>query len=125
MTRKKDYYEILGVGKTASEKEIKGAYRRLARRFHPDVNPGDKGAEERFKEVAEAFAVLSDPDKRAKYDRGGHEAFEPGFDPFQGVSFDFQDLGLGNLSDLFEMFGGRAGRRGGARRAARGADTQL
>jgi DnaJ-class molecular chaperone len=121
---KKDYYEILGVSRSATEKELKAAYRKLARKFHPDVNPGDKGAEERFKEVSEAFAVLSDPEKRAKYDRGGHDAFEPGFDPFQGATIDFQDLGLGNLSDIFELFGG--GRRArGQRRTARGEDLQF
>ena len=102
MPAKKDYYEILGVPRTATEKELKAAYRKLARKHHPDVNPGDKSSEEKFKEVSEAFAVLSDHDKRAKYDRGGHDAFEPGFDPFQGTTIDFQDLGLGNLSDIFE-----------------------
>lgn len=117
MTAKKDYYEILGVPRTVGEKELKAAYRRLARKHHPDVNPGDKSAEDKFKEVSEAFAVLSDPEKRAKYDRGGHEAFEPGFDPFQGSTVNFEDLGLGNLSDLFEMFGGG---RGGGRRGSRG-----
>lgn len=124
MTSKKDYYEILGVPRTAGEKELKAAYRRLARKHHPDVNPGNKAAEEKFKEISEAFAVLSDSEKRAKYDRGGHEAFEPGFDPFQGVTFDFQDLGLGNLSDLFELFGGR-GRRGGAGGPAAGSNLHL
>ena len=74
--------------------------------------------------MSAAFAVLSDPDKRAKYDRGGHDAFEPGFDPFQGTTIDFQDLGLGNLSDIFELFGG--GRRARSqRRAARGEDLQF
>ncbi len=121
MAAKKDYYEILGVARNASDKEIKAAYRRLARKYHPDVNPGDKGAEERFKEVAEAFAVLSDPEKRATYDRGGHEAFGPGFDPFAGVRFDFRDLGLGDLSDLFEVFSGSRRRRP---RSSRGGDIQ-
>jgi len=125
VTKKKDYYEILGVPRSATEKDLKAAYRKLARKFHPDVNPGDKSAEEKFKEVSGAFAVLSDPDKRAKYDRGGHEAFEPGFDPFQGTTIDFQDLGLGNLSDIFEMFGGGGRRRGASRRAARGEDLTL
>jgi len=125
VTAKKDYYEILGVPRTAGEKELKAAYRRLARKHHPDVNPGDKSAEDKFKEISEAFAVLSDPEKRAKYDRGGHEAFEPGFDPFQGATVDFQDLGLGNLSDLFELFGGRGRRRGGPRGASAGESLHL
>ena len=125
MPAKKDYYEILGVPRTATEKELKAAYRKLARKHHPDVNPGDKSSEEKFKEVSEAFAVLSDHDKRAKYDRGGHDAFEPGFDPFQGTTIDFQDLGLGNLSDIFELFGGGGRRRGASARAARGEDLEL
>lgn len=125
MPAKKDYYEILGVSRSATEKELKAAYRKLARKYHPDVNPGDKGAEERFKEVSEAFAVLSDTDKRARYDRGGHDAFGPGFDPFQGATIDFQDLGLGNLSDIFELFGGGGRRPRGPRRAARGEDLQF
>src|SRR5580765_4644995 len=121
----KDYYSVLGVAKTATEKEIKQAFRKLARKHHPDVNPGDKSAEAKFKEVSEAFAVLSDPEKRAKYDRGGHEAFEPGFDPFQGSTIDFEDLGLGNLSDLFELFGGGRRGRGAGRGIRRGEDLQL
>jgi molecular chaperone DnaJ len=122
---RKDYYEILGVPRTATEKDLKAAYRKLARKHHPDVNPGDKSAEEKFKEISGAFAVLSDPEKRAKYDRGGHEAFEPGFDPFQGSTIDFEDLGLGNLSDIFELFGGGGRRRGSVRRTARGEDLAL
>jgi len=121
----KDYYDILGVSRQATEKDLKSAYRKLARKYHPDVNPGDKGAEEKFKEVSAAFAVLSDPEKRAKYDRGGHAAFEPGFDPFQGSTIDFQDLGLGNLSDIFELFGGGGRRPRAGRRAARGEDREL
>lgn len=132
MTRKKDYYEILGVSRDASEKDIKAAYRKLARKFHPDVNPGDKQAEDRFKEIAEAFAVLSDKDQRAKYDQGGHDAFGAGFNPFAGASaggedfFRNFDVGIGDLSDLFRMFTGqdprgRAG-RGGPRR---GEDIQF
>jgi DnaJ-class molecular chaperone len=122
---RKDYYEILGVSRTATEKDLKSAYRKLARKYHPDVNPGDKSAETKFKEVSEAFAVLSSPEKRAKYDRGGHEAFEPGFNPFQGSTIDFEDLGLGNLSDIFELFGGGRGRRGAGRGPRRGEDLQL
>jgi molecular chaperone DnaJ len=120
---KKDYYEILGLSRTASEKEIKAAYRRLARKYHPDVNKGDKAAEEKFKEIAEAFAVLSDPDKRAKYDRGGHQAFGPGFDPFAG--FDFQAAGF-DLSDLFgNLFGGFRGHGERAARPRKGADLRM
>ena len=126
MTSKRDYYEILGVPRTATEKDLKAAYRKLARKYHPDVNPGDKAAEASFKEVSEAFGVLSDPEKRAKYDRGGHEAFGPGFDPTRGVRIDFEDLGLGDLSDVFDLFGwGGAARARGRRRGGRGADVQL
>jgi molecular chaperone DnaJ len=113
MASKKDYYEILGIPRSAAEKEIKAAYRKLARKYHPDVNKGDKAAEEKFKEISEAFAVLSDSEKRAKYDRGGHEAFGPGFDPFAG--FDFASAGLGDFSDLFDLFG-----MGGRPRSSRG-----
>jgi molecular chaperone DnaJ len=116
MAPKKDYYEILGVQKDANEKEIKAAYRRLARKYHPDVNKGEKAAEERFKEISEAFAVLSDSEKRAQYDRGGHAAFGPGFDPFAG--FDFRRAGMGDFADLFEMLGGFGGFGGGARQRA-------
>ena len=129
MPAKKDYYEILGVGRTATDKEIKAAYRKLARKYHPDVNAGDKRAEERFKELSEAFAVLSDPDKRARYDRGGHEAFGPGFDPFQGTpfqggGFDFRHFDLGDLTDLFDLFGAGGPGRGRGRRQRRGQDLQ-
>src|SRR3989442_4651673 len=78
---KKDYYSVLGVRRDASDKEIKQTYRRLARQYHPDVNPGDASAEQKFKEISEAYAVLSNPDSRKKYDRFGHQAFATGFDP--------------------------------------------
>ena len=101
---KRDYYEILAVTRTASQQEIKSAYRKIAVRDHPDKNPGDKAAEERFKEAAEAYAVLSDADKRSRYDRFGHQgvsgAGSAGFDPT--IFGDFSDI----LGDLFG-FGGR------------------
>lgn len=111
---KRDHYEVLGVARDAAEKEIKAAYRKLALKFHPDKNPGDKAAEERFKEAAEAYAVLADPEKRARYDRFGHQgapAFEGGFDP--STFGDFSDI----LGDLFGLggrggFGGRSARGG-------------
>ena len=78
MADKRDYYEVLGVAKNASEDELKKAYRKLAKKYHPDVNPGDKNAEAKFKEATEAYTVLSDPDKRRQYDQFGHAAFENG-----------------------------------------------
>ncbi len=84
MATKRDYYEVLGVGKSAAADEIKKAYRKVAMQFHPDRNPGDKEAEEKFKEAAEAYEVLSDADKRAKYDRYGHQAFAAGAGGFRG-----------------------------------------
>jgi molecular chaperone DnaJ len=117
---KRDYYEIIGVSRTATEQEIKSAYRKLALKYHPDRNPGDKQAEERFKEAAEAYAILADTDKRHMYDRFGHAglggAATGGFDP--NVFTGFEDI-LGGLGDVFgfgDIFGGR--RRGGAQRGA-------
>ena len=87
---KRDYYEVLGVDKSADEATLKKAYRVLAKKYHPDANPGDKEAEAKFKEASEAYAVLSDPDKRAKYDQFGHAAFEGGAGGAGG--FDFSNL---------------------------------
>ncbi|HKQ61514.1 MAG TPA: molecular chaperone DnaJ [Candidatus Polarisedimenticolaceae bacterium] len=120
---KKDYYETLGVPRNADAKQIKAAYRRLARKYHPDVNKGDKAAEERFKEVAEAFAVLSDAERRAQYDRRGHEAFGQGFDPFAGV--DVGNFDLGDLGSLFDLFGGFGSRRPARAQPQRGEDLGL
>lgn len=114
---KRDYYEVLGVAKTATEVEIKRAYRTLAIQHHPDKNPGDHTAEDKFKECAEAYAVLSDSEKRASYDRFGHSAGGAGFDP-----------GFSNIEDIFDMFGfgDVFGSRGGGRRTAvqRGSDLR-
>ncbi len=115
---KRDYYEVLGVSKDASDDDIKRAYRQLAKKYHPDLHPGDKEAEARFKEVNEANAVLSDADKRAKYDRYGHAAFDPtagggsgfgggGFGGFGGFG---EDIDLGDI--FSSIFGG--GSRGGS-----------
>jgi molecular chaperone DnaJ len=118
---KRDYYEVLGVPRTASDQEIKSAYRKLALKYHPDRNPSDKVAEDKFKEAAEAYAVLADTDKRHIYDRFGHPglggAATGGFDPT--VFTGFEDI-LGGLGDIFgigEMFGGQR-RRGGPQRGA-------
>lgn len=119
---KRDYYEVLGVARDAAQQEIKSAYRKLAQKYHPDRNPGDKDAEERFKEAAEAYAILSDDDKRARYDRFGHQGVSgaaggAGFDPT--IFADFSDI----LGDLFGLGGGR---RGGAGPSGmtRGADLR-
>jgi molecular chaperone DnaJ len=100
----KDYYKILGVGKEATQEELKKAYRKLARKHHPDLNPNDKASEEKFKEISEAYAVLGDEKKRAEYDKGGTFNFE-GFEGFKG--FDFGGGG-GNFTDIFgDILGGR------------------
>ena len=96
---KRDYYEVLGVSKTADASEIKKAYRALGKKYHPDANPGDKEAEEKFKELSEAYAVLSDPEKRQKYDQFGHAAFDGGAGGaggFGGFDFSGADLGFRN-----------------------------
>jgi molecular chaperone DnaJ len=118
---KRDYYEILGLARQANEEEIKKAYRKMALKYHPDRNPGDKEAEERFKEAAEAYEVLHDPQKRDLYDRFGHEGLQStGFSGFGG----FEDI-FSSFGDIFEdFFGmGRKG-RGGSSRAREGADLR-
>mgnify|MGYP002518288348 FL=1 len=108
--QKRDYYEVLGISKTADDAEIKKAYRVLAKKYHPDMNPGDAEAEKKFKEASEAYAVLSDPEKRRQYDQFGHAAFEGG----GAGGFDFNSADFGDIfGDIFgDFFGG--GRRRGA-----------
>ena len=111
MAEKRDYYEVLGVDKNASEDEIKRAYKKLARKYHPDMNPGDKEAEEKFKEINEANEVLSDPEKKASYDQFGFAGTDPNYGAGQGGGFgggfDFGDLG-----DIFgSFFGGFGGQQ--------------
>jgi molecular chaperone DnaJ len=116
---RRDYYTVLGVGRDASDADIKSAYRKLALKYHPDRNPGDKAAEEKFKEAAEAYAVLADADKRVRYDRFGHAAVSGagagagGFDP--SIFAEFDDI-FGSIGDLFGFGGGR--RRSGPQRGA-------
>ena len=113
---KKDYYEILGVSRNADAGEIKKAYRKLALRYHPDRNPGDRESETRFKEAAEAYSALGDPEKRELYDRFGHAGLEGrGFTGFNG----FEDI-FSNFGDIFEDFFGFGTRRGGGSRASQG-----
>src|SRR5262245_6354060 len=125
----RDYYEVLGVPRTATQEDIKKAYRRLARKHHPDVNPGDKGAEDRFKELNEANEVLSDPEKRQRYDQlganwksGADVRPPPGWEGGR-QDFDFEEVfgqggrGPSGFSDFFEAFFGAGRGGGGARRA--------
>ena len=120
MAEKRDYYEVLGLQKGASAEEIKKAYRRLAKENHPDLHPGDKACEERFKEINEAYEILSDDDKRAKYDQYGHAAFDPSAG-FGGAGFEgFGDFG--DLGDIFSSFfgGGFGGTRSNPNAPRRG-----
>ena len=111
MADKRDYYEVLGISKTATDDDIKKAYRQLAKKYHPDSNPGNEEAEAKFKEASEAYAILSDGEKRRQYDQFGHSAFDGGAG---GGGFDFNNMDMGDIfGDIFgDLFGGsRGGRR--------------
>ena len=117
---KQDYYEVLGVARTATEDEIKKSYRKLAFQYHPDRNPDNPAAEEKFKEASEAYEVLHDPEKRGLYDRYGHEGLQnAGFKGFSG----FEDV-FSSFGGIFEELFGFGGRRGGRRAARAGADLR-
>lgn len=126
MASKNDYYEVLGVSRNANADEIKKAYRQMAIKYHPDRNPGDKQAEEKFKEVAEAYSVLSDPQKRSRYDQFGHAGMsgQPdfgGFSNIEDIFSAFGDIFGGGFGDIF----GGGSRRGRTRRSNRGSDLQI
>ena len=124
MAEKRDYYEVLGIPKTATEAEIKKAFRTTAKKYHPDMHPGDKECEEKFKEAQEAYAVLSDPDKRHQYDQFGHAAFDGSAGGAGG--FDFSGMDMGDIfGDIFGDFFGGGSRRGPSNGPAKGANVRL
>ncbi len=128
----KDYYHILGVAKNASQAEIKKAYRKLAQQYHPDANPGDKSAEDRFKEISAAYDVVGDAEKRKQYDQVrdmaasgfGAGGFPGGSGPGPGGRVRFEDVGFGDIGDLGDLFSVFTGRGRGQRQATRGADLE-
>ncbi len=128
MADKRDYYEVLGVNKDASDDEIKKAYRKMAKQYHPDLNPGDKNAEAKFKEANEAYEVLSDSDKRAKYDRFGHAGVDPSYGAGQGGfggGFGGMDFDLGDIFSSFFGGGFGGGQRANPNAPQRGSDIQV
>lgn len=125
--QKRDYYEVLGVDKNADDAALKKAYRALAKKYHPDMNPGDKEAEKKFKEASEAYAVLSDPEKRRQYDQFGHAAFDGGAGGAGGFGgFDFNGADFGDIfGDIFgDLFGGRRGPAGARSGPMKGANLR-
>jgi molecular chaperone DnaJ len=131
MSNKRDYYEVLGVSKNATQDEIKKAYRKVAMQYHPDRNPGDKAAEEKFKEAAEAYEILNDADKKAQYDRFGHNAFNQGRGGGSyGGGMNMDDI-FSQFGDIFgddsfgSFFGNRGGRSGGQRGGNRGSNLRV
>lgn len=121
---KRDYYEILGVSKDADANEIKKAYRKLALKYHPDKNPDDKQAEEKFKEAAEAYEVLSNPEKKRRYDQFGHSGGAAGAGGFGGGGMDMEDI-FSQFGDVFGGFGGFGGTRRGGRKVNRGSNLRI
>ncbi len=127
MAEKRDYYEVLGLSKGASEEEIKKAFKSMARKYHPDLHPGDAEAEEKFKEINEAFGVLSDPEKKSRYDQFGHAGVDPNYgggaggDGFGGFG------GFGDMNDIFDSIfgGGRSQRQSSPNEPRKGADTRV
>ena len=129
MAEKRDYYEVLGLQKGASADEIKKAFRKLGKQYHPDLNPGNKEAEEKFKEINEAYTILSDPDKKSKYDAYGHAGVDPSYGAgsggFGGFEGGFGGFDFGDASDIFSSFFGGGGMRTNRNGPTRGNDREV